>query len=459
MKLIFTFIILSCFHQWIFATNFYINPSGGNDKHNGKSPDAAWKSSKPLESIFLKPGDSLLVLANDTLTGGIFLENAQGSREQPIVISRYGTGNNPVIDGDENKAAIHITNPEFITVEHLVITNPKGENGILMEAKDAGELSQVRIDHVEVYAVFDEAANISYPPKTKGGIVFKANKDEKPSWWNGIIIENCHLHDLGSCGISIGSDYKVNKGIADGEVTYPILGVSIRNNKIHDIVRDGAIIRQCKDGIMEYNEVWRTGLVAISNGIWWYDSDHCILQFNEGYQCKAAFDRDGAPFSIDNSSTNCIIQYNYSHDNEGPGYMLFGHDDNGHDNIIRHNISVNDHTNNASSGTGSIAIVSRVVKGYIEDNIVIAGGGTKSILGHRSWDGLPKDVNYKGNIFVGNGLAYFGYEIIPAGKFENNFFINIPNLPEELKQENNLKSFFENQQKIQTIIEKCGVQN
>ncbi|MEM1134954.1 MAG: right-handed parallel beta-helix repeat-containing protein [Bacteroidota bacterium] len=438
------------------ASDYYISAAVGNDNNKGISQEEAWASFNNLEKITFSPGDRILLHAGDSLKGNIYLIELQGSLNKPIIISSYGSGAKPYIDGNGNQAAIYIKNPAHIIIENLEIVNPEGEYGIYLEAEESGELQNVVLKNLNVHDVYATSAEISSPPKTKGGIVLKAQKGEKPSWWNGVLIENCNIHDLGSCGISIGSDYKVNKGIEEGEKTYPILGVEIRHNTIKNIVRDGAIIRQCKGGVMEYNTVSRTGLVAISNGMWWYDSDSCIIQYNEGFACKAAFYRDGAPFSIDNSSTRCIIQFNYSHDNEGAGYMLFGHDDTGWGNIIRHNLSVNDHNSNIAEGIGAIAIVSRVRDAHVHHNIVIAGSETDYVLGHRSWDGFPLEVIYNNNLFIGNGKAKFGEHVLPAGKFEHNLFLNVPNLPKELKQDNNLSDYFSKIAQMQMIKTKAS---
>ena len=432
-------ILLFCVQSFtVYATDYFINPTAGNDQNSGTSENQAWKTANPLEKQALVAGDRLLLHAGDTLRQSLEFRQVQGDEENPFTISRYGDGPDPVIIGKDANHAIYFFNPAHVIIEKVEVRNPEGEYGILMVAQDAGELKNVIIREVEVTEVFDASRDITEPSKVRGGIVFDVKMGEQPTWWNGIEILNSHIHDLGSCGITIGSDYKVVKAYEGGDARYPNLGVRIAHNKIHDIVRDGAIIRQCKGGVMEYNEVWRTGLVAVSNGMWWYDSDSCVIQYNEGHHCKAAFDKDGAPFSIDNSSTNCIIRHNYSHDNEGPGYMLFGHDDNGFGNLIYHNLSVNDHTNNTSSGTGSIAIVSRVRDARVVNNTIIAGSGTRMLLGHRSWDGYPIEVIYEGNLFVGNGQAPLSEHVLPAGRFKDNFFTNIPALPEALQEQTDM---------------------
>lgn len=182
------------------------------------------------------------------------------------------------------------------------------------------------------------------------------------------------------------------------------------------------------------------------------------MQFNEGYECKAPFEKDGAPFSIDNLCRNCIMQYNYSHDNEGPGYMVFGRTGTGHGSIVRNNLSVNDYVYQGVHGCGSIACVSQVTDVTIENNIVIAGRETKKMLGHRDWLGYPVSVTYRGNLFVGNGRAEVWDTVVPAGTFEHNLFLNIPNLPDGLGSQTDANAFFELKQQYQRIIEQAGVQ-
>lgn len=278
--LLLSFIFLIICASQCLAVDYFINPSGGNDKARGTSAEMAWQTANLLQKTGFNPGDRILIHAGDTLRQSLLFENVQGSSSAPFTIGRYGEGNDPVIIGKDSDHAIYFLNPAFVIIEHLQIQNPSGKNGIFMEGENAGELKGITIQNVELTAVYDASWEITEPSKIRGGIVFEITKAEKPSWFNGVNILNNHIHDLGSCGITVGSDYKVVKDNEGGDDRYPNLEVRIAHNKIHDIVRDGAIIRQCKGGVMEHNEVWRTGLVAISNGMWWYDSDSCVIQYN-----------------------------------------------------------------------------------------------------------------------------------------------------------------------------------
>ena len=146
------------------ATDYFIDPSDGSDATSGTSETEAWKTTDPLSNIQLKPGDRLLLQAGDTLRQALRLDNVRGDAKNLWVISRYGEGANPVIDGSGADAAMYFFNPAYVKVEQLTITNPDGQYGIFMEGKDAGELASVTIREVEVFDVYQESFTISNPP-------------------------------------------------------------------------------------------------------------------------------------------------------------------------------------------------------------------------------------------------------------------------------------------------------
>ena len=55
-------------------------------------------------------------------------------------------------------------------------------------------------------------------------------------------------------------------------------------------------------------------------GIWTYNSNDVLIQYNESYDNKAGH-IDGDGFDLDGGTTNSILQYNYSHDNDGAGIL------------------------------------------------------------------------------------------------------------------------------------------
>jgi len=86
-----------------FAVNYYFSTSTGDDNRStalARNPATPWKTIAKLNSFFsqLQPGDSVLFKRGERFTGGIQVVKS-GTSGSPIVLSAYGTGANPVING------------------------------------------------------------------------------------------------------------------------------------------------------------------------------------------------------------------------------------------------------------------------------------------------------------------------------------------------------------------------
>ena len=75
---------------------YYIDAVDGNDANDGKTPQTAWKTLTKLNSITVNAGNKLLFRTGQTWQGQLEIKN-NGTAENPIVIGKYGEGNNPVI--------------------------------------------------------------------------------------------------------------------------------------------------------------------------------------------------------------------------------------------------------------------------------------------------------------------------------------------------------------------------
>jgi hypothetical protein len=121
-----------------------------------------------------------------------------------------------------------------------------------------------------------------------------------------------------------------------------------------------------------------------------------IIQHCESHHNHAGLTKDGGGFDIDGGSSNCILQYNYSHDNEGAGFLLaeYGAELPFRNNTVRFNISENDGRKNSY---GSISIWGvdsnhRVNESYVYNNTIYSDEA--GIV-----DGLPAALTLFGNNF------------------------------------------------------------
>ena len=82
-----------------YSTDYYVS-SSGNDSANGISSSTPWQSIAKVNSVFsgLNPGDRILFKRGDRFSGTLQVSRS-GLSGNPITISAYGSGANPVISG------------------------------------------------------------------------------------------------------------------------------------------------------------------------------------------------------------------------------------------------------------------------------------------------------------------------------------------------------------------------
>ena len=129
------------------------------------------------------------------------------------------------------------------------------------------------------------------------------------------------------------------------------------------------------------------------------------IQRNESYANRTGGLADGGGFDFDQSVSNSLLQFNYSHDNDGNGYMLaHGVDTAAHvGNVIRYNVSQNDGRKN---GTSSIHVFGRITSGRSYQNTVSLSATSSGAKVVRVDGRQPhRAVHLRNNIFRTKGGA------------------------------------------------------
>ncbi len=349
MKLLLTTITLILFSSCTIQVGrtFYVDPAGGSDRNSGSSPGRAWATLEKVNGQEFEPGDKILFKSGAVFTGQLELKSS-GSKGYPVIASSYGGNKKPLIQGNGVKQyAVLIKNAGYIKISKLEITNTgkereAGRTGVLIEAKDYGEMHDIVLDSLEIHDV-----NGSLVKEIGGGsaILWLNGGDSIPSRFIGLTIENCYLHDCGRNGI-------ISNGYAGRDHWYPSLDVAIRGNLLERIPGDGIVPIGCDSALIEYN-IMRDCPDTLSYeeaaaGIWPWSCDNTIIQYNEVSGHKARWDGQG--FDSDYNCSGTIIRYNYSHDNYG-GFLLVCNDGNSlgknwnhgtKNSLIEFNLSVND---------------------------------------------------------------------------------------------------------------------
>ncbi|MFN3404917.1 MAG: T9SS type A sorting domain-containing protein [Cytophagaceae bacterium] len=323
------------------ATNFYIDSQSGNDANSGTSPSQAWASLTKLNHTVFTAGDSILFRANGIWTGS-FSPQGSGTAGAPIVISRYGTGNKPLLRGAGVACVICFSNQSYWQVHNLEITNTAtGEAsrlGIRITANNGITNRHFHMKNLSIHDVFGRYT-FEIIGKNTGGIGVRITGGGDDTRFDDILIEGCEIYDIVRVGIS---SHNSQSNANSRQGNQPITNFVIRNNYIARCAGDGIILRSTFKAIVENNIGFENhnaneNLVSYGVAFWCRSADSTIFQFNEVYGTKGVL--DGQSFDADFESHGAIFQYNYSHDNEG-GFMLTMNGVTG--TVLRYNISQND---------------------------------------------------------------------------------------------------------------------
>lgn len=387
-------------------TAYYIDAERGSDTHTGNSPVRAWKTLTRANAQKLGPGDALLLACGGKWEGTL-APRGGGKPGNPVTIGSYGKGARPCIDGGGGPG-VRIAGLSHWTIQDLQVTNDGGgsAHGINVES---GAGSQPR----------------------------------------GITIRRCFVEGAGGCGIAIGPPSEgANDGYADVTVEDCLVrwcngtGVVVSGSR-QDGCKD-TVIRRCtaygngfsgmmihsgENGLIErclaYNNGWMSGGTV---GIWCWNARNVTIRHCESYRTMYF---DGAGFDIDWSCMGCTIEYCYSHDNDGEGYLLMGSGtakfrdypmETGYC-LARYNISESDGLRGGGAG---FVMCETFIDSFVHNNTVVswskgdkpeAGGGFVMNgweLTEMWWNGKNTSGGWPERTVLLNNIAVSAHEALPA---------------------------------------------
>ncbi|MGJ5628756.1 right-handed parallel beta-helix repeat-containing protein [Nostoc sp. CALU 1950] len=372
------------------GTTYYISPSG-NDKSLGTSPTSAWRSINKINNVIFKPGDRIFFQGGTTFTGNLsFNANDKGTALNPIIISSYGTGRATINAGTGKGIMVYNSMGYNISNLNIVgsgVSTNKGD-GISFYNDLAGniKLDGITINNVEVQGFINYGIAI-------GGW-------NQQSGYRNVKVTNILTHNNGKAGlITYAQLPNVNENVYVAYVkAYNNKGIAGDTNP----TGSGIIFGSVNTGVIERSVAYDNGILNNSVngpvGIWAYDSTKITIQYNESYRNRTGGTTDGDGFDLDQNVSYSVMQYNYSHDNDGAGFLLCQSPNNlNHTgNIIRYNISQND---GRKVNYGAIHIYGNVRNAEIYNNTVFVKGGTTSIPSAVLIYNPVTNVSFRNNIF------------------------------------------------------------
>lgn len=444
---------------------FYIDAVAGNDAHDGLASKKAWKTLNKINETTFKPGDRILFKCAQSWNGQLHPKGS-GKRQQPIIVGSFGSGKKPLIAGNGvANGTIYLYNQQYWEFTGLEITNynsaeeggltlkdweegntanyamptlpPQLANsnapkyGIYVVGKDAGELAHIYIKNMEIHGVNGYIKQADETSKENGGMFFKIIGTEKPTYFNGILIESCTIRDVDRTGILLCSSTWSQRTFTQNTNWTPSLNIVIRNNKFSNTGANALVVRVAKNPLIERNLFDHCAIKASGNAAFSFNSDGTLWQYNECRFTKANIaDRDAGGIDSDYKTKNTVLQYNYVHDNDY-GMLITGGPNNFNDStIVRYNIFENDGKFAHPSHKKCVIRVSgSATNTHIYNNVIYLGkdqSDTK-IVSHEVWKTSPDRTLYENNIFYNLGTGTFcDYEKSTNNAFNNNLYFGNP---------------------------------
>ena len=296
----------------------------------------------------------------------------------------YGEGR-AIIDGGKGRA-VTIDGCDHVLVQRLKLTGSGRKGGNTTDGLYLAHSAGSTVDHVEVTGF------------RSAGIRISGTQDAR--------ITNVYAHENGHVGINSSGDMSKNLYIGycltENNPGDPTI---LRNHSGNGIIVskvEVALVEYCESRYNGWDQVW-TGNGPV--GIWTHDADRVTIQY-----CIAHHNRstatDGGGFDFDGGVTNSLLQYNYSHDNYGCGYLICQYDGASRfaNNTVRYNISQDDGLFAHNAGI----------------YVWVGGKDMESTLVHNNtiWNTKGSAVTY------GVSKKYAQKENIPEIAFYNNIFVS-----------------------------------
>jgi len=368
---------------------YYLSPDG-SDRNAGTSPGRAWRTLARLDRLKVVPGDRLLLRGGATFDGTLRLRVAgAGSARRPVTVASFGPGRATIAAGAGS--GVEALDSAGVRIERLVLRGdgPSGNRGSGVSA--VNDLPHART--LRMLVVKDvQASGFGYA----GISVLGSPPDRSQSGFSDVTIEECVADDNRFYGISVnGVEDQRARGYANSEVT--IRGCSAYDNpgdpdypQSHS--GDGIFLGDVDHGLIYGARAFDNGALNSCAGcgpvgIWSADANAVSIEHSEAYENHSGpGGNDGDGFDLDGGVTNSVLQYDFSRDNDGAGFLIYDYAGAPHEtraNTIRHDVSRDDSRRGAYSALVLGGEGGTVSDSDVYDNTITLGppaGGTPSAV-------------------------------------------------------------------------------
>ena len=250
--------------------SYFVDATSGSDANDGRSEAKAWKTIAKVNAVSFVPGDQILFKRGETWKETLS-PISSGTPGSPIVFGSYGSGDRPIIDGEniEYRRTVQVSNKSYLTFQGLDCRN--GYHGMIFDT----------VNHITVQDCVVTGA-------TWYGIGFYRSQ------YN--LVENCIVSNTQGGGI-----------VFEWNTTYS----RAHNNVVHDCSGAGIEVGNIEANQQsDYNEIDGNDCYANGmGGLYLQRADHNLIHDNHFHHAAAG---EGEPYGIGVRSSS----YNEIYDNE-----------------------------------------------------------------------------------------------------------------------------------------------
>src|SRR5262249_43387923 len=354
-----------------------------DDARDGTGPDRSWRTITRAKRQTYRPGDRLLLRGGDSFDGNLALRvDGAATAAAPVVIASYGKGKAIIRAGDGD--GIICKDTGGLIIRDLVLVGKgasvnRGTGVSILNTLPGGKrLDFVRVENVDVrgFGRYGIAVGGWPADSTQSGFsdVRISRCDACGNRYGGIHVYG--FHDYYAKTYANRNVVVVNCTANDnpGDPNY-LEQHSGNGILLHDV--DGGLIDGCTASGNGGQCRSRSGGPV---GIWAWSSRKLVIQNCVSVRNRTGGKYDGGGFDFDGGVSESIMQYNYSAENDGPGFMVF---DFGAapfriaDNIVRFNISENDGRKNGYAGIHVKSVGEPIERLNVYHNTVFTGPSEK----------------------------------------------------------------------------------
>lgn len=352
----------------ISGTHYIDNSASSNcsDAGDGNSPSTPWCDFDPLNGASLEPGAQILLNRGDTWTQPLSLTGS-GTSSSWITLGAYGSGNRPVIRGNDNASdrTVVLNDVDYWHVQDLELSDA-GEGLLVMYTS----LNHAGLDIHDIYAhslsgiVNRSPVQADFPQlQYSTGILIDASAAPITSAGQTVLsdafIENNEVYNA-VAGIHVNDDPGVTGTPQSATSTFT--GVNIIHNWIHQSVGPEMSLEAASSPHVASNYLDCSGSVHFPQGTTCFfvsDVDRAFIQNNVMINMPDTSSADETGMDLEFRISNAQVHGNYFGDNAGAGIELLQLAGRPGDYSTGNDISDNTFFNNGTATTsqkGQIAV-------------------------------------------------------------------------------------------------------